>query len=64
MFLHLASGLVSEGEGEDVEGVYAFLNEVGDAVCEGASFATASTSDDHHRAFCAGSSFALGFIEL
>jgi hypothetical protein len=62
--LHLAGGLVGEGDGQDTvrEDLLPF-EEVGDPVREDAGLARACTGEDQHWAVCMLDGFALDVIE-
>ena len=60
---HLSGGFVGEGEREDAFGAHAGLNEVGDAVGEGACFAGARPGDNEGRLKRGGDDGALLVVE-
>jgi hypothetical protein len=61
---HFAGGLVREGHREDIPGADAFvLDQVGDAVGEGAGFAGAGTRNDQNRAIRRQNRFFLLVVE-
>ena len=62
--LHLAGGLVGEGQRQDMERVHALLHEVRNAVGQRACLAAAGAGDNHHGPFGALGSFALRLIQL
>ena len=58
--LHLAGGLVGEGDGEDVAGADALLQQVGDAARDDARLAAAGAGQDEQRPFDVRDGLALG----
>ena len=60
---HFSGGFVGEGEGQDLEGISALLQYLGDAVGEYPCFTTSGAGHDHHRTLCTEHGLALGFIE-
>ena len=61
---HLAGGLVREGEEEDVARVDALLEQVGDAIGEGARLARAGPGDDEQRSRRRGHGRVLLFVQF
>jgi len=62
--LHLVRGLVGEGDGEDVEGGQAPLqDEVGGAVREDAGLAASCAGEDQQWAIAVQNGFALTVVE-
>ena len=57
---HLAGGLVGEGDGEDVAGPDALLEQVGDAAGDDARLAAAGAGQDEQRPFDVRDGLALG----
>jgi len=62
-FLHLPCRLVGEGEGQDLKGVGALMQELGDAVGEHSCFPTSCSCHNHHRTLGTEHGLALWLVE-
>ena len=61
---HFLGGFIGEGDGEDVSGVYAILDEMGDTVGDDACFSAAGSGEDEHGAIDVGDGATLRFGEV
>jgi hypothetical protein len=61
---HLAGGLVGEGDGEDVAGVDAHAEQVGDAAGDDARLAAAGGGEDEQGPLGVEDGLALGLVEV
>ncbi len=63
-FFHLSRCLVGEGEGENVEWISSFFDQMSNTVGEYSGFSGTGAGDDHHGTLSLYHCFTLHFVEL